>query len=232
MITTGTPQDSLEAIRTKVMIRCGAAAGASFGFPLFESFIKDAHDQLWQMVDWKFLKTFNDQPSVIGERWYDLPSDCAMEKIERVVFKRRGSSIEYRMNSGIDESMRSIDLSGVPYRYEVRTNPNSPAPNAVQIEVYPKVSVDGIIRVYYERSFARFSEPSDLSVIPSDLVFLFALYNAQEHFGKPAMKSTGDQFKALLSSYRAKNRVKTLYEPRLIRGTYVEDFAYLVPPNA
>jgi hypothetical protein len=230
MINTNTPQDTLESIRQKVMIRTGAAAGASFGYPLFESFVTDAHSQLWTMVDWKFLKTHNDQPLNVGEKWYDLPGDCAMEKIERVVFKYNPEGIEYILRPKIEDGMRSTTPNGLPFRYEVRTNPESPSPNAIQIEVYPVIQTSGILRIYYERSLSKFIDPADRSVVPSDLVFLFALYNAQIHFGKPSAESIGDQFKALLSTYRAKNRAKKVYSPSNHGNFLIEDLTYTVPP--
>lgn len=230
MITTNTPQDTLESIRKEVMIRSGATAGASFGYPLFEAFITDAHRQLWTMVDWTFLKTHNDQPLVVGEKWYDLPDDCAMEKIERVVFKYNAAGIEYILRPKIEDGMRSTVPNGLPFRYEVRTNPDSPLPNAIQIEVYPVIQQTGILRIYYERSVSKFVDPEDRSVVPSDLVFLFALYNSLTHFGKPSAQSVGDQFKALLATYRAKNRAKKVYAPSGYGNMLIEDLTYTVPP--
>lgn len=231
MITTGTPQRTLEELRTSLMIRTGAAAGASFGYPLFEEFLKDAQNQLFLMLHAKYLQTYNDQPANVGEKWYDLPDDCAMEKIQRVAYRRAGSNIEYILKPLIEPWMRSISPTGVPYRYEVRTNPDSVDDNPVQIEVYPVIKTPGTLRVYYERGLKRFTEPTDRATMPDELIMLLALFNAKSHFNKPDAASIGDQFKAALSRHRAANRVKSVHAPDVNRQILPEDMPYTLPPE-
>lgn len=222
---------TLEALRTDLMIRTGAAAGASFGYPLFEQFLRDAHDQLWWMVEWTFRDTINNQPVNVNEKWYDLPDDCDMEKLERLAYIRQGSSVEYNVELGIDDWMRSVQSSSVPYRFAIRTNPDSPNPNAVQIELYPTPQQTGILRTYYQRSAQRFVEPEDVSSVPDDLVFLMALYNALLHFNKPNAQAVGDQFTAKLANYRAANRRQTIYRRNHNQKMLPEDYAYTIPPG-
>lgn len=52
--------------------------------PLLVQLIKHEYERLYDEFDWPFLRVSVDKPTVAGERYYDVPSDMDMERIETV----------------------------------------------------------------------------------------------------------------------------------------------------
>jgi hypothetical protein len=232
-ITTTTQQRTLEELRRALMIRTGAAAGVSFGYPYFDQFLNDAQSQLYEFVDWKHLVTENIQPLQVGERWYDLPDDCNLERIRYVGYRNLNTSQWYRLKYGIDDWMRSINTQAFPYRYMTRWNPAAPANNVnpIQIELYPVVSSVGQLRVEYIKRLGRFTEPGDRCTLPDNLVLMHALYNVKLDKGRPDANAIGQQLESLLMQVRSDHRQSSVIRPKEDGEMLPEDRTYLYPPQ-
>lgn len=232
-VTTAAKQRSLGSLRRSLMIRSGAAAGASFGYEIFDEFLKDAQRQLYTLVDWKHLVNDNIQPVNIGEKWYDLPDDCDLERILSVTYRINGSSRwNGAMSYGIPLALRSVNINGYPYLYETRNNHDAPSGvvNPVQIELYPVVQKAGQLRVEYVKKLQPFESDNDTATLPDDLILLHALYNSKSHFNRPDAQSIASQLEAMLGRARSQHRKISVVHRAPVNGMLPEDLSYLYPP--
>ena len=54
--------------------------------PMLVQFIKREYDRLYEEFDWPFLRMHSDLLTQAGERYYDVPADFDLDRIERVDF--------------------------------------------------------------------------------------------------------------------------------------------------
>lgn len=73
-----------------VRAEAGHSLQANLGAAMREVLVKIIQRQqrrLWEDYDWTFLRAHRDVAVQAGQRYYDIPSDLTLERIERVEFK-------------------------------------------------------------------------------------------------------------------------------------------------
>jgi hypothetical protein len=230
MTQSATPFKTLEALRTDLQARIGGAAGISFNKPILNSFLQSAQEALYEATDWKHLRARKIITVANGSVWYDLPTDCNMEKVTLVAIEEAGRWTP--LVEGIDLHRRNWYSSpATPTRYDVSWNADAANAWKVQIEIHPEPLLDGRMLVEYVRTLLPFTDDNHVASIPTGPLFLHALTNAKLHYRQPDGPQYAQQLEAMLMELKGRHRRKTVVTPR--GGTRIldEDIAYLVPPT-
>ena len=180
--------DTLQSLRTRMMIRLGHAASANRPPPgmgaLLDDFLREAQRFLYEKVA-SFRQTrFFEWPLEQGVRFYgfnDGDGGCTKMVPELVegVYVCDGDPAQERwveLAAGIDPRLYTGGVNeSWPSRYEFRSC----------IEVWPAPdSRAGYLRIKAKGELMPFKADEDRTTIDSDLVFMLALANAKSHYGK------------------------------------------------
>lgn len=112
------------------------------------------------------------------------------------VYISRGDNVWQPLFEGIPPTMYTSKIQAIPQRYEIRQC----------IEIWPAPSDDTWqLRITGDFALQRFTQPRDVTTIDPHAVYLKALADAQDHYGKANAQAT-------LASL-------TLYVKKLIAGT-------------
>jgi hypothetical protein len=218
-------------LRTELQVRIGGAAVISFAKPILDSFLQRAQEALYEVGEWKHLRASAVIDVADGSIWYDLPTDCNLERIEGVWILSWGAWLALR--EGISVQQRNFSAPADPCRYEIRWNADAVNPSwKVQIELHPEPIVDSKLRIEYVRSLLPFTEDSHVASIPTGPLFLHALTNAKLHYRQPDGPQYAQQLEAMLLDLKGRHRRATVVTPRSERRVLDEDVPYLLPPTS
>jgi hypothetical protein len=230
MTFSSAPFRTLESLRTELAARVGGMAGVSFGHPILTSFLQGAQEALYEIGQWRHLRSHAEIAVSAGSVWYDLPDDCNVEKIGLVAHRISGTWVP--LHEGIELRHRNFSAPGQPSRYDVSWNPDAVAPAwKVQIELHPQPIAATTVRIEYTRSLLPFFLDDHVASIPTGPLFLHALANAKQHFRQPDAPSYAAQLEALLTSIQAGHRRVNVIRPAGRRRVLDEDIGYLLPPT-
>jgi hypothetical protein len=206
--------ETLADLRRDVLVRLGYAAQADTPPPgmadLLDSFLNRSQKFLYRR--YKALRTerFYRWTMTVGERFYGI-----RDNIDDCVKKLEGSRISWigvedlngtwiPLRAGIDPSFyTAVDFQGIPSHYEVRQC----------IEVFPAPAEAYTLRVKGHFGLGRFTEDTDQCTIDSDLLFLWALANAKNHYGQPDGADIAAQAQTMLRDIVAESHTTRRYIP-------------------
>lgn len=191
------PRLTLAEMRRRLLVRLGYAA-LSVAPPgmaeLLDDFARQAQEFLYRKYAVFRTERFFTWEMVEGVRFYDLTDnadDCTKKLDPRKVTWvgiSQGDEQWQPIACGINPSLYSTQLTGMPQRYEIRQC----------IEVWPAPSDDTwLLRVKGHFGLLPFVEDEDFTTIDSEAVFTLALANAKAHYGQPDARNYVDQ----LTSY-------------------------------
>lgn len=206
--------ETLAELRFDVMVRLGYAAQANNPPPgmatLIDSFLNRAQKTLYRRYKALHTERFYRWTMTPGERFYgvrDNIDDC-LKKLEpgRITWvgveDLNGAWNELR--AGIPPHFyTAVDFDGLPSHFEVRQC----------IEVFPAPDVAYTLRVKGHFGLMRFTEDTDRCTIDSDLVFLWALANAKNHYGQPDASDIAAQAQTLLKDLVSETHARKRYVP-------------------
>jgi hypothetical protein len=133
--------------------------------------LQRAQRTLWQEFDWPHLRVTRDIALAAGQRYYDLPTDMLLERVEQVQVKWSGSWLPVPRGIGSD------DYSAYDSDNDERSDPVlrwDAAPND-QIEVWPlPASNNQVLRITGIRNLRAFTETDDFCDLDRDLIVLAA----------------------------------------------------------
>jgi hypothetical protein len=206
--------DTLVELRRDLLIRLGYAAQASNPPPgmalLLDNFLQRAQKFLYRRYKALHTERFYEWVMTPDERFYgirDNVDDCA-----RVLTSSRitWAGIEdlngtwMEMRRGIDPLMyTSVAYSGLPARYEVRQC----------IEVFPAPREAYKLRIKGHFGLERFESDNDQCTIDSELLFMWALANAKNHYGQPDAQDIASQAQTYLRDLIADSHGTARYVP-------------------
>lgn len=228
MTLTATPFRTLESLRTELQARLGAAAGVAFAKPIFDSFLRGAQEALYELVPWKHLRASAEIQVANGSRWYDLPTDCNLERIGLIAIQVGG--VWQTLAEGIDLRHRNFAAPGTPARYDVQWNAAAATDWRVQMEIFPVPVLDGWLRIEYTRALLPFADDNHVASIPTGPLFLHALTNAKLHYRQPDGPQYATQLEAMLSELRGRHRRISVIGPEGPR-ILAEDLVYTRTPT-
>jgi hypothetical protein len=93
--------------------------------------------------------------------------------------------------------------NGMPTHYEIRQC----------IEVFPAPDAAYTLRVKGRFGLMPFTADDDICTIDSELLFLYALANAKNHYGQPDAQDIAAQYRVMLGDLTAESHGKNRYVP-------------------
>lgn len=212
---------TLSELRTRMIRRLGFSAQAANPPPgmadLIDEFLQSAQTFLYRRYKALRTRRFFTWDMVQGERFYDVRGngDSCTKKLDpyRIV----GAWVEdtngawLPMYPGIPPVFYTgVEFQGIPYCYEVRQC----------IEVFPAPSTTYKLHIKGDFGLMRFTEDGDRTTLDSELVFLWALANAKNHYGAADARDIATQ----ANQYRMDLIAESHGDNRYVPGTRV------VPP--
>lgn len=139
--------------------------------------IQRVQKRLWEDYSWPFLKVTRDIQIQAGQRYYDLPSDITLERVERVETKHGDYWTKLHYGIGAEEYNQHDSDRGVRSsplrRYDAYEN------NQIEFWPIPANNSDATtgtdsIRIYGIRNLSPFIAESDTADLDDQLLVLFA----------------------------------------------------------
>lgn len=206
--------ETLGEIRYDVLVRLGFAAQTANPPPgmvaLLNSFIIRAQNFLYRRHRALRTERMYTWTMVPDERYYGL-RDSEDECIKLLdagrvtwVGVQDLNGAWYPLIRGIPPTLyTSIDSPGRPARYEIRQ----------EIEIFPAPDAAYTLRVQGHFGLMPFVEDTDHSTIDSDLLFMWALANAKNHYGHPDAADVAAQAQTYLKDLVAETHAGRRYVP-------------------
>jgi hypothetical protein len=162
-----------------VRAEAGHSLQASLGVAMRDVLVKALQRQqrrLWEDHDWKFLRVHRDIVLNAGQRYYDLPNDLTLERIEKIEFKygNRWVPVDYGIGQPqYDQYDSDRDIRAIPtQRWQEYEND--------QIELWPIPSSNGttsppniVLRIWGIRKLRPLVAESDRADLDDTLLVLF-----------------------------------------------------------
>lgn len=191
--------ETLLELRTSMLERLGYASQADNPPPgmarLVDNFLRRGQEFLHRRHRSLQTERFFSWPMVVGERFYDIPENQEACTKRLDAYKISGVYVEdlngqwLPLICGIPPVYYTMaNFNGLPARYEVRQC----------IEVLPAPSATYTLWVKGQFGLNRFTEDDDRTTLDSELVFLWALANAKNHYGQADAADTALQAQAYL----------------------------------
>lgn len=142
--------------------------------PLFEQTLRDTQERLYDEFDWSFLKVERDKLLEAGQRYYDIPTDLNLERINAVdvwyggqwVPVERGISLDNYTMINSDADAREDPVQ----RWDVKDTGDGE-----QIEVWPVPASNGaILRFSGIRKLKPLIAQSDRADLDDQIIVLFS----------------------------------------------------------
>lgn len=167
--------------------------------PLMRMRLREEQERLYDDFSWPFLRIMVDVPTQAGERYYDIPSEMNLERIELVEVKWGGKWTPLDRGVGSDQyNAYDSDLGlGVDpaRRWDVTDTGAGP-----QIEIWPMPITDGLpLRFTGIRKLAPLQEDGDRADLDDQVIAMFV-----------AAEFIDDEKKASEKRSKAVSRLHTL----------------------
>ena len=195
--------DTLGNLRRRLAVRLGFGAQAdALGIqaPILDDFLQSAQVYLCRIIRWRHLQCLHVEDLCVDQRVMDLPDDCLIDGIHRVLVLDAGVWREVKAGLPVLLSKRGDD-TGVPTRYEFMAHEESTA----QLHFNPIPTEKVSVAIEYYASPSRFTASTDRASIPDDLIFLHALANAKAHYRQPDAQAASGQLDNALVKARIHN---------------------------
>lgn len=208
--------ETLATLRTDILIRLGYAAQAASPPPgmasLIDNFLQRSQNSLYRKLQGTAgeLERYFAWTMVEGERFYGLLAndDSCAKKLRRDQIT--GAWVEdvngtwlplvYGVNPVL---FSSGDQPGLPCRYEVRTN----------IEVWPAPDQAYTLHIKGRFGLGRFTEDADTCSIDPDLLYLWALARAKNHYQQADANDIAAEAQGMFAAIVAASHGQRRYIP-------------------
>lgn len=191
--------ETLAEMRRDLLVRLGYSAQADNPPPgmadLLDSFLRRGQDFLYRRHAPLQTERWFQWTMVPDERFYGIlaNTDSCGKKVryDRIseVWVEDLNASWHPLTRGINPGLfTNVQQPGIPSCYEIRQT----------IEVYPAPDQAYTLHVKGHFGLMRFSEDADICTIDPDLLFLWALGNAKNHYGQPDAADVASQAQTLL----------------------------------
>lgn len=205
---------TLAELRSDLLVRLGYAAQAANPPPgmatLLDSFLRSAQRFLYGKYTGLRTERFYKWTMQPGVRFYDLDAnedECTKRmdayKISWVGVEDLNGWWGPLVKGIPPEFYTTANYNGLPCRYEIRQC----------IEVWPPPSAGYTLRIKAHFGLQPFEADTDKPTIDDELVFLWALANAKNHYGQGDAKDIATQANALLGNLTAGMHQTARYVP-------------------
>lgn len=209
--------ETLGELRTDLLVRLGYAAQAANPppgmVPLLNSFLQRAQKTLYRRYRALQTERIYRWTMTPGERFYgirdnidDCPKKLEPNRISWVGLTDLNGAWLSLSNGIPPEFYTSSMYNGMPSHYEIRQC----------IEIFPAPDAAYTLRVKGHFGLMRFTEDTDPCTIDSELLFMWALANAKNHYGQPDASDIAAQAQTYLRDLIAENHGTRRYVPGTI----------------
>jgi len=209
-----TEYEDLEALRTRLLIRLGYAAQAASPPPgmaaTCNEYLQSAQRFLFRKLTERRMRRFFTWQMEPGQRFFTIASnqDLSSARLDPLKVEWVGISDNNQswtpLQGGIPPTLyTTVDQDGLPERYEIRQS----------IEIFPPPDRSYRLRVKGGFKLGAFTADSDQTSIDSELVFLWALANAKNHYGHGDAADVATQANAYLGNIVAGGHATNRYVP-------------------
>jgi len=199
----GDSYPTLETLRGRMMVRLGYAAQKDNPPPgmadLLNDFLQSAQTVLYQKHKELRTERFFTWTMAVGERFYDIPDneEACTKRLDALKLSWVGiedlNGTWLPLASGIrPENYTMATQNGLPQVYEIRQC----------IEVFPAPDQAYKLRIKGHFLLSPFADDEDQTSINGELVFLWALANAKNHYGKGDASAVKAEANALLGDLK------------------------------
>lgn len=206
--------ETLGELRNDLLIRLGYAAQRSNPPPgmanLLNNFLQRAQSTLYRRYNVVETKRFFTWTMVPGERFYGILANedtCGKKvRFDRItgVWVEDLNSTWIPLAQGINPTyFTMVTQPGLPARFEIRQN----------IEVFPAPDQAYTLRVQGHFGLMRFTEDDDICTVDPDLLFLWALARAKNHYQQPDARDIAAEANTLLRDVVAASHGIKRYVP-------------------
>ena len=195
--------DTLSNLRRRLAVRLGFGAQAdALGIqaPILDDFLQSAQTYLCRIIRWRHLQRLHVEDLGVNQRVMDLPDDCLIDGIHRVLVLDAGAWREVKAGLPALLRQRAEDI-GTPRRYEFLAHDEGVG----QLHFSPIPTSVVQIAIEYYAAPMRFTAGTDRASIPDDLIFLHALANAKAHYRQPDAQAASGQLDNALVKARIQN---------------------------
>lgn len=190
---------TLGELRRDLLVRLGYSAQANNPPPgmaeLLDSFLERGQAFLYRRHAPLQTERWFEWPMVVGERFYAVQgnSDACTRKViyDRIseVWIEDTNGAWHPLVRGIPPGLfTNVQQNGLPSRYEIRQS----------IEVYPAPDKTYTLRVKGHFGLMPFTKDDDTCTVDPELLFLWALGNAKNHYGQPDASDVASQAQTML----------------------------------
>ena len=209
-----TSNETLSEIRTRLLIRLGYAAQAANPpqgmAALLDDFIRSGQKYLYNKFPPLRTERFYTWTMQAGVRFYDLAAneDTCTKRLDEYKISWVGVSdlneVWLPMGKGIPpEFYTVVNYNGIPSRYEIRQC----------IEVFPPPASGYKLRIKAHFGLEPLIADTDQTTVDSELVFMWALANAKNHYGQSDAKDVAAQANTYLGTLVAGAHATARYVP-------------------
>jgi hypothetical protein len=206
--------ETLADLRRDLLIRLGYAAQVDNPPPgmtaLLDNFLRRGQAFLYRRYRPLQTERFYSWTMVVDERFYGIlanEDDCGKKvNFDRItgVWVEDLNGTWLPLTRGIDASwFTSIDRPGLPSHYAIRQN----------IEVFPAPAEEYTLHVKGHFGLLPFTEDDDICTIDHELLFLWALANAKNHYGQPDGRDIAEEAQTMLRDIIADSHGDARYVP-------------------
>jgi len=176
--------------------------------PRLEQLIRREQERLYEQFDWPFLRITRDVTLQAGDRYYDIPNDMNLERIERVDYF--WGDKWYGLERGIDVNDYNIHDSDADVRQEPAARWDvKDTGSGEQVEIWPIPVTNGrLVRFTGIRKLKPLITQADRADLDDMMIVLFA---AAEYLGEGKPE-------AQIKRQKANDRMTTL-KARVIQTT-------------
>lgn len=213
--------ETLGELRTSLFVRLGFAAQVDNPPPGMAALLND-----FLQRGQKFLiKRYREQLTIrmfswvmtAGERFYGLrdndpDGDGSEDPCYKKINPRRIQWAGIEDLNGMWSPMRygippefytAVNFNGIPAFFEIKQC----------IEVFPAPTAAYTLRIKGLYEVSRFTEDDDKTTVDSELVFLWALANAKNHYGQPDARDVASQAQTYLRDLISESHQTARYVP-------------------
>jgi hypothetical protein len=175
---------TLQELRAALRARLGfGATGSATGASdeILNSFLQSAYAHVYQLQDWKKLRSYTDTSLGIGQTLIDYPASADPERLftppgskSPIWVLTSGQWIEVLEGISAD-NYATITSASYPMRYEALD----------QINLWPASNQVYTLRIWYITEKVSFKLDNDRPNVDDDLIFLHALAYAKLHYKMP-----------------------------------------------
>lgn len=168
--------------------------------PLFIQTLQDQQERLYDEFDWPFLQIHPDKVMAAGQRYYDVPTQLNLERIQRVDIHYGGKWFPVERGISLDD-YNSMDSDGAARADPVTKWDVIDTGTGSQVEVWPVPATNGgLLRFTGIRKLKPLVANSDVADLDDQVIVLYAAGELLGGAKNPAAQLKFEQGKHRLST--------------------------------